>query len=345
MKIGIDCRLINKIQNTGISRYTEFLIDYYINKFGSENVFLITNDKKFVFNKSSIVYTELKPYNIFHFFFFSKFLNNLKLDLFHIPFYSGFYKKNNKVKVVVTVHDLMYRFVKDFFGNNLILNKFKIYYFDFIVKKTLLNADLIVSVSETTKKDVFDTFGFNSFHIPEDSSIAVSNDLSVLRKYDLLDRGFYFYCGNNRPHKNINFLIEIFNTTPGLPPLVLAGKGHQNSNNVIATGIITDEDLSALYKTTIAFVFPSTYEGFGLPVLESIRSGTFVVASKIPAFLEFETNNIFFFELGNKEELLEALQKALSNNFVVDTAFLSQYEKKMIYKLNDIMISNLFKVN
>jgi glycosyltransferase involved in cell wall biosynthesis len=345
MKVGIDCRLINKIQNTGISRYTEFLIEYYVNRFESENISLITNDKKFEYKDCKIIYTKLKPYNILHFIVFSKFLDNIGLDLFHVPFYSGFFKKSSVTKVIITVHDLMYHFVEGFFGKIKILNYLKIKYFDFIVKKSLVNANKIVSVSQTTKKDVFETFGFYSIHIPEDSEITGAIDFSILYKYNLSNKGFFFYCGNNRSHKNIDFIIDIFSSNPNLPLLVLAGKGHQNFENVLAIGIVSEEELKVLYKSTIAFVFPSKYEGFGLPVLEALRSETFVIASKIPAFLEFKTENIFFFELENKKEFIEAIEKTLSNDFITDELFLDCYDKKNIYELNDIMINNLLKID
>lgn len=341
MKIGIDCRLINKIQNTGISRYTEFLIDYYISRFGVINVILISNDISYQNGGCKVIFTKLRPYNILHFFQFSYFVNSIGLDLLHVPFYSALSTKNNDFKVIVTVHDLMYRLVDDFFGTSKILNKLKLFYFDFIVKRSLINADVIISVSETTKNDVFTEFGFNSIHIPEDSNVESNDDFSVLNKFNLLKKGYYFYCGNNRPHKNIDFIKKIFNNNLELPPLVLAGNGHQgNSANIIATGIVSEEELNALYKSAIAFVFPSRYEGFGLPVLESLRSETFVIASKIPAFLEFKSKNIFFFELENTEEFLNAIEKSRTSNFQTED-FLNQYDKKHIYQLNDKIVKYL----
>lgn len=344
MKIGIDCRLINKNQNTGISRYTEFLIEYYVSRFKSENVILISNDINFEHNDCEIIYTKLKPYNILHFLSFSKFVDNIGLDLLHVPFYSAIFKKSSNTKVILTVHDLMYRFIDGFFGKNKSLNYLKVKYFDFIVKRSLINADKIVSVSETTKRDVSEMFHCDSVHIPEDSEINAKEDFLILEKYNLKKKGFFFYCGNNRPHKNIDFIINVFTSTNNLPPLVLAGKGHNSFDNVIATGIVTDEELKAFYKSAIAFVFPSKYEGFGLPILETIRSETFVIASKIPAFLEFNSNNIFFFELNNKKEFIEAIKKTLSNDFIKDELFLDHYDKKMIYKLNDVMVNDLLKI-
>ena len=321
------------------------MIEYYILKFGSDNVTLISNNPELKFDGCTVVYTKLKPFNILNFFKFSKFIASLKFDLFHVPFYSGLFKKSCKTKTIVTVHDLMYRFVDGFFGKNKCLNYLKIKYFDFIVKRSLFNSDKIVSVSETTKKDVYDIFGLHSIHIPEDSEIKGEIDLTILKNYNLSNKGFFFYCGNNRPHKNINFIIEIFANNSDLPPLVLSGKGHQDSKNVISTGIVSEEELKALYKSAIAFVFPSTYEGFGLPILEAIRLETFIIASKISAFLEFKTNNIFFFKLENKDEFLVAIKKALSKNFVIDKSFLDYYDKEKIYQLNDDLIDTLLNNN
>jgi len=343
MKVGVDCRLINKIQNTGISRYTEFLIEYYISRFESKNIILITNDEDFENKGCEVIYTDLKPFNIIHFLSFSKFVDGIGLDLLHVPFYSGFFRKSVNTKIIVTVHDLMYRFVEGFFGRIKILNYLKVKYFNFIVKTSLVNSDKIVSVSETTKNDVNTIFGLSSTHIPEDSEIKGETDPSILKKNNLSNKGFFFYCGNNRPHKNIDFIIDVFSNNAHLPVLVLAGKGHLNHENVLALGTVSDQELKALYRSAIAFVFPSKYEGFGLPVLEAIRSDTFVIASKIPAFLEFKSDNIFFFELNEKEELLKAIEKANTKDFVVDKSFLYCYDKEKIYGLNDIMINDFLK--
>lgn len=341
MKIGIDCRLINKTQNTGISRYTEFLIDYYLSRFEEKNIYLITNDLDFIHLNCNTVYTKLKPFSIWDFIFFSNFIKNLDLNLFHSPFYSGFFKKIANLKTIVTVHDLMYQLLNNYFDANQIFNSFKVFYFNFIVKRSLVIADNIISVSITTQNDVFNVFGLESQHIPEDSEIEQSADYSILEKYCLENKKFYFYCGNSRPHKNINFIINIFNSNPNLPPLVLAGKGHLTSKNVIATGIVSDEELKALYESCLAFVFPSRYEGFGLPILEALRCGSFVIASNISAFLEFKSKNILFFELDNEKDFTEVLLKTMNQEYLSDECFFDYYGKKRIYELSDILIKNL----
>lgn len=342
MNIGLDGRLLNKRLNTGISRYTEFLLEYYIQKYGYDSISVITNDPLCQIGNCKMVYTNLRPYNLLHFFSYAKFIQTFNFDVFHIPFYSGFPVRLQNTKVIVTVHDLMYKLVKNFFVKNKLINYLKVVYFDFIIGFTIKNADVVVSVSETTLFDLNKMFNVNSIYIPENSEISGGIDELVLDKLDLRGQKFYFYCGNNRSHKNLQFVIDIFNSNPDLPPLVLAGKGHTNSNNVIAVGIVSEEELKALYQASIAFVFPSKYEGFGLPVLEALYVGTLVIASRIPAFIEFKSHNITYFDLDDAKQLLEALHKVENNIFIQEDAFFDKYETQGIHKRFDSIIASFF---
>lgn len=341
MKIGIDCRLINKIQNTGISRYTEFLIDYYIDRFKCNNVYLITNDLDFSHYGCNVHFTSLQPYSLKDFFFFHSFIGSLKLDIFHSPFYSAFFIKPKFVRSIVTVHDLMFKRVKGFFNTNNFLNYLKIKYFDFIVESSLKNADILISISETTQRDILDFYHHKSYHIPEHSEINQLADKSYLKCKDLDFKRYYFYCGNSRPHKNLQFIISYFNANLEKPPLVLAGKGHVSSNNVIAVGIVSDAELKSLYEGCIAFIFPSKFEGFGLPILEALRSKTLVIASRISAFLEFDSKNIYFFELNNVVEFMEAIDNTCNKQFIEEPRFFEKYSEKYIYDLNDKLLKAL----
>lgn len=336
MRIGIDGRLLDKRRNTGISRYTEFLLKYYIMKYGAENIYVIVNSVIDDYKSVHYVNTKLKPFNILHFFRYSSFISTLNLDILHIPFYSGTYFRVNQTKVIVTVHDLMYKLVDNFFNTNYFLNYVKKKYFDFIVKETLRNADTVISVSKTTQADVLYSFNVESVHVPELSIVKANPDDSILKKINVSKKGFFFYCGNNRPHKNLQFVIDVFNSVPNLPPLVLAGAGHYNSNNVKAIGIVTDEELKSLYRSCIAFIFPSKYEGFGLPILESLNCKTLVIASKIPAFLEFKSKNISFFEIGNTKSLIEVIKETMEKNYVEEPHFFAGYSIDKIYSLLDL---------
>ncbi len=336
MKIALDARLLDTVNNTGISRYIEFLLKYYSCRYRSEDISIISNDKKFTYYNCQVIYTDLKPYNIVHFFLFYFKIRNLKPLLYHAPFYSALAFKS-KIKTVVTVHDLMYRIVPNFFSKNFIVNKLKIVYFDFIVRLSLTSANEIVSVSQTTSNDVFNFLKRNSFTIPENSEINVTSDDSILKKFNLVKKSFFLYCGNSRPHKNLNILYKVFETKKDLPLLVMAGKGHRAGTNTLNVGTVSDHELKSLYESAIAFVFPSFYEGFGLPVLESFYSRTIVVASKIPAFLEFESDNIIFFDPDNIEELHIALKDAQGRKFI-DNDFLDKFnDKNLIAKYDELL--------
>jgi hypothetical protein len=178
LKIGIDCRLVDKKKNTGISRYTQFLIEYYVSRYSENELYLVTNNREFTFKNCNIVFTSLKPYNIIHFICFSFKMRDRSFNLFHSPFYSGFFLKPN-YPVITTVHDLMYRIVPDFFGKSKVENYLKIIYFDFIIRRSLRNSKKTVSVSETTKNDLLGHFKHPSCYVPENSEIVVRPNFEV----------------------------------------------------------------------------------------------------------------------------------------------------------------------
>lgn len=331
MKIGVDGRLINKSQNTGISRYTLFLIDYYISRYGVENVYVITNDSALQISQCRMRYTHLSPYNIFHFIKYWKFVKREEFEILHVPYYSSTIFKLRNTKVIVTVHDLMYYLISDFFGRNILLNFLKKQYFNFIVKRSILTSDVVISVSETTKNDLYKFFNISSVVIPEVSQIEAHSNKNIIKKLGLENKKYFFYCGNARPHKNLNLLRNIFEKESNLPPLVLAGNGHNKGKNIIAAGIVSEEELKALYESSIAFVFPSKYEGFGLPILEALILEKPVVASNIPAFLEFKSKNIIYFSVNSENELLEALRKAQFYQFKAETSLFDHYSVDNIY--------------
>lgn len=344
MVVGVDCRLLDKKKNTGISRFTEFVINFYIQFIGENNIILITNDVNFRYKNCKTILTSCKPYNIFDFFRYPFFLKSINLDILHSPFYSGVFMKFSSFINILTVHDLMYRKVFGFFGTSYLINFFKIKYFDFIVKSSLKNANAIVTVSETTKDDLFKIFNYNSFYIPEETHSFGKEDHSVLEKHKLIHKNYFFYCGNNRPHKNINFIKKVFTMNLNLPNLVLAGSDHIKSENVIALGQVSEEELATLYKSSIAFIFPSHYEGFGLPILESLYFQTLVIASDIQAFREFNSKNILFFELGNSSDFLNCLKVAQRTKFVNEINFWDKYSKLNIYKSYTNLLNKLTNV-
>lgn len=225
-----------------------------------------------------------------------------QFDLFHSPNYRVPFVKNRKL--VVTVHDLVVvRFPQFHFA----ARNFEIS----MSFRSLHRADCVISVSENTKRDLIEFLGF-----PEEKIEVIHNgynpmfhpDISediitpVLGKHGLR-RPFILNLGTLEPRKNQSRLIEAFNLLcrdeAKEHSLVIVGqKGWlyddifaqveklRLEDRVIFTGHVPDEDLPPLVKAAEMLVFPSLYEGFGLPPLEAMACGTPVVTSRVSSMPE-----------------------------------------------------------
>jgi glycosyltransferase involved in cell wall biosynthesis len=181
--------------------------------------------------------------------------------------------------------------------------------------RLLRRADLLLAISEQTRHDVIEQLG-----VPEDRVVVVGAGGSerfrpaepdrppaaILREHlPMIDRPFVFTVSAWEPRKNTELLIDAFATLPGhvrdalqlviacnLPPEGEAQWRQQArqrglaERDVVFTGFVPDAVLRALYQHTELFVFPSRYEGFGLPVLEAARCGAPAVVADAPGLRE-----------------------------------------------------------
>ena len=180
-------------------------------------------------------------------------------------------------------------------------------------------ADQIIAVSKTTQSDLMELGGFESIVIREGLNEIGSEskiNYNSLAKYGLKEGDFFLYAGNLRPQKNIPFLIECFLKSEVKADLVLCGQARNKDLRKIKPsvaihpsikilGFIPDNELLELYKTCKVFVYPSLYEGFGLPILEALAQGAAVYSSNAGALKEFEESGIHFFNPTNQESLIE----------------------------------------
>ncbi len=286
------------------------------------------------------------PFNILHFFKFHKFLQTIEFDVYHSMFYSNsFFKVKNKI-YIITVHDLMYKLVPGFFRKNGFVNKLAILYFDLIVKRSLANSDIIISVSKATQNDIMKVYKKTSLVITEGiNDLTTADERTEIDEKNIIKNDYFLYVGNNRPHKNLDFLKNCYLTSETTKKLVIVGhRGidiKKNDKNIIYTGYINDFTLKFLYQNSSAFVFPSLYEGFGLPVLEAINFDTLVLSSNAGSLSEFGEYNIKYFNPYKKEELISLMNNI--DNFTFDTKvkyyLLNQYNWDIVKE----QIKNLYK--
>lgn len=235
---------------------------------------------------------------------------------------------------LVTIHDLMYLSYPEFLEAEWV----KSYKRD--VKWSLKRADLIVVVSNFVKNDIF-----KNFNIPRDKVRVIYNGIGghfrvrkdlpkehIMKKYDI-KYPYILFVGTLEPKKNLVRLVEAFSQLLRSQArrfnLVLAGsRGCLNyrekieqkikdldlEKEVILTGYIDDEDLPKLYASAELFVFPSIFEGFGIPPLEAMASGLPVIASNAASLPEVVGDAGILIDPFDTKAITQTISSCLSND-------------------------------
>ena len=198
-------------------------------------------------------------------------------------------------------------------------------------------ADFFLAISEFTKKEMVELWRIppeKIYIIPCACSSVLTQEsgrarLSQLRKkYDLPEQ-FILFVGNSNPRKNLMRLIQGFDLakTEGRLPhqLIIAGEqgwkfdreqavqGARHRKDIRFIGFVPDEDIPALYSAAALFVFPTLYEGFGIPVLEAQACGVPVLTSECSSLLEVGGYGAFYVDPCNIESISDGIQTVLTN--------------------------------
>jgi glycosyltransferase involved in cell wall biosynthesis len=328
MKVLLDGRLLsNKI--TGIHRYSVELIKSYQAEYGIDNVQVLVMPE-LIEKPTNAIVCDYSPFNFLHFFRFHSFLQTLDFDIYHSLYYSNSFKKLKNKKYITTVHDLMYTVVPHFFSSNPIVNTLAVWYYDIIVKRSLQNSDYIISVSTTTQTDL-SALGFSSkvFYEGVNQLGDHANSVSIEMQ---LPQSFFFYCGNIRKHKNIRWMMDVFLKSNTDKTLLICTKddisvlGDFPKDRIVTMNYVSDAALKELYAKSSAFVYPSKYEGFGLPVLEALQNNCKVICSDGGALKEFDKGTVLSFSLNDETQLK------------------SYFENIDTYTFNKALIEEMFKL-
>lgn len=228
-----------------------------------------------------------------------------RIDIFHglsheIPL--NMYKTN--IRSVVTIHDIIYKTYPDMFSA---IDR-SIY--DFKFKYSCKHADRVIAISESTKRDIIRYFGTPEEKIDvvyqaiNDTFYRMQSEVEVeqsLKSYNL-PHDYMLYVGSINSRKNLLSVIKALHHLPPdfRIPLVIIGKGgqykkevqvyaeqHQLSNRLIWLDSVNEtRTLQAFYQKAKIFIFPSIYEGFGLPVTEALLCKTPVITSSVSSLPE-----------------------------------------------------------
>lgn len=338
MRILIDARMYG-LEHSGVGRYIINLIDE-LHKSDRRNKYTLLLRKKYFeslkFRKNwTKVLADIKHYSISAQVMLPKIINAQNPDLVHFPhlnipiFWKG--------KFVVTLHDMiMHRQGKDATTLPLPIYYLKRIPYKFAFRKAVNNSKKIIVPSIATKKELLDYFeiesekialtyeGIDSF-LEEGKTVT---GLKTLRKYGLSNKKYFFYIGNAYPHKNLERVVEaikylnerskenaIFTIASSKNFFTKRLKRYIDENEasdyVKLIGFIPDSELAVLMKNSVAFVYPSTSEGFGLQGLEAMVAGTLVLASDIPIFKEIYKENAIYFNPFDFSSILKSLKDTL----------------------------------
>ncbi len=241
------------------------------------------------------------------------------------------------VPIVATVHDICYEFFPEYFERSEALQ------LRAAIRMTAHRARRIITVSETTKRDIIDVYGIPPAKIDvayngvDHGRFRPSGDGSgVLVRYGIRSP-YVLAVGNLQPRKNLGRLIDAFamlrRSRPELPHrLVLVGKAafrhsetHERvrerglEDRVIFTGYVPNEDLPALYGNAAVFAYPSLYEGFGLPVAEAMACGAPVLTSDRASLPEVAGDGAVLVDPENTSSIQEGLLRILADPALAGT--------------------------
>lgn len=330
MKIGIDIRSVLK-QKTGIGFYTSNLVNY-LAKIDSQTLyFLYSHIKLFNFKKRLPKLPGPKFYHKVDRFNFQPGITMKDMDVFQTSSYD--IPKFKPTKIVNTIHDII---PLVYHGEQRQEVKRKL---EFSIKKILNESDFIVTNSNTTKKDLEKKFApihkrIEVIYPGRDESLGPIKDKKnarlYLRKKYGIDKEFILFVGTIEKRKNVKNLIHAFSYLKNkkhIPHLlVVVGmkadcddgsfdltKTLHLGDKVIFTGYINRKDMAYFYNTADLFVYPSLYEGFGLPIIEAFSCGTPTVTSSTTSCGEVAGNAAVTIDPQNINELKDAMYRVLND--------------------------------
>lgn len=256
-----------------------------------------------------------------------------KPDIVHFPYFEPFFltlplkmPKNS----IVTVHDMTPFVFPQHFPTGI---KGKIKWN--IQKMNLRKAAAIITDSEASKSDIIKFTGIAKdkiFVVYLAAAEHFKKKESVKNKFNLPEK-FALYVGDITWNKNLPNLIKAINQTK--IPLVVVGKAFLNKEydennpwnsgikesqelagknlNVIGLGFVSDEDLLDIYNLATVFVIPSSYEGFGLPIVEAMSCGCPVVTTKNGSIPEVAGESVYYVEANSADSIRDGIEKVFNN--------------------------------
>lgn len=349
-KIGIDIRLISK-KRTG-DEVVIFNLVKNIAQIDADNEFeLLTDiaDEKIlkeiseqlgIAGKNNFKIVSLPAKNKFtwNLWTLPKYLRQNPVAVYHTQYITPWFVPK-KIKIVTIVHDISFNFFPQFI-------KFSdLFFLKALIPISLKRSDRLVGVSQFTQNEIIKFYNINPEKVdyiynavsdeflnsPAGEEVSEEKIAEVRKKYDLPEK-FILYMGTLQPRKNIPQLVEAYAAIKnklGGTKLVICGNlqiynfdkkidetvaKNDLSEEVFFPGYIDEKDKRFVFAAAQAFVFPSLYEGFGIPVLEAMSQKVPVLASDIPSLKEIAGQGALYFDTTSIADFSQKLYDICVNN-------------------------------
>ncbi len=334
MRIGFDAkRAFNN--RSGLGNYSRDVIRAVVKKKDDE-IFLFTpKQNQSIFNISdariiepqsgidSMISAYWRSFSIV------KEVDKIGLDIFHglsneLPFTVG-----KPVKKLVTIHDLIFKRYPQWYKS------FDRRMYDWKFKSACQNSDKIIAISEQTKSDIIDFYEIDEKKI-EVIYQTCNHRFKTKFTPDVIDRvkvkyrlpqDFLLNVGTIEPRKNALNIVKAIHQHKIDIPLIIIGRNTAYAekirryisefgleSQVTILHDVSNEELPVFYQMAKIFIYPSTFEGFGIPIIEALYSGTPVITSEGSCFSEPGGLHSIYIEVGNIDALAESISNLLTDN-------------------------------
>jgi len=339
MLISIDARGASWYVGTGIGTYTRQILKYLLETDSINSYYLFWSGRGYEalskYKNTSISISSRKHHRFWEQYYIPDILKSKKIDLYHVPQNGiGLPQVKNSL-YVTTIHDLIPYVMPETVGRG--------YLTKFIsqMPQIISAVDMIITVSEWSKRDIMRIFDVpenkiavtplaaDDFFVPMDKTYAGDY---IQEKYKI-DKNIILYLGGFSPRKNVKSILVAFsmvykNLSKDYKIVIIGSDrdDHQFLNKlaqslgigdkVFFTGYVPYEDLPYFYNASDVFVYPSLYEGFGLPILEAMCCGTPTITSNVSSIPEVAGDGAMLINPFDTEELAKAMSEVLENNSV-----------------------------
>lgn len=287
-------------------------------------------------------------------------LRELNVDVLFCPFTAPTYHEPG-IPVVSTLYDLQYKTYPQFFSNADVVHR------DQTFKKAAEVASILVPISDYTRSICMEhenipESDIKTIYLKMAQRVSANNEVNYLSDFGLKHQEYLIYPANFWKHKNHEMLLTAFGmaVSQGLKSeikLVLTGAVSDRSEwlksviemqglskRVVITGFVSNEQLAQLIKHCKGMVFPSLYEGFGLPVIEAMAAGVPVACSNVTSLPEIAGDAAFLFNPKKPAQIAHAINELVENKDLCAELTRKGHARSDFFSNTDDMVQQYWQV-